>query len=59
MSLQRGEHGVVVTVYMSRKQRDALRALSAATRVPVSAYIRDGVDAVVSRAKDPDPDPEE
>ena len=45
------------TVYLTREQRDELKALSEATRVPVAVYIRDGIAMVLAahaeRANDP------
>jgi hypothetical protein len=36
-----------MTVYLTQEQYEALRTLSGSTRVPVSVYIRDGIDLVL------------
>ena len=51
------EAKISTTVYLTREQRDELKALSEATRVPVAVYIRDGIAMVLAahaeRANDP------
>ncbi len=42
---------VVVSVYLDPEQKTALDKLSKTTRVPVAAYLREGVDLVLSRYK--------
>lgn len=37
------------TVYLAPEQLDALKRLSARTRVPIAEYIREGVDLVLDR----------
>lgn len=37
----------LVTVYLDPSQDERLRALHAVTRVPMSVYIRDGIDMVL------------
>ncbi len=37
------------TVYLTKPQDMALKALSKRTRVPVSEYIREGIDMVCAR----------
>lgn len=37
----------LVTVYLTRSQDERLRALHAMTRVPMSVYIRDGIDMIL------------
>ena len=37
------------TVYLEERQYEELRRLSAATRVPQAALIRDGVDAAIEK----------
>lgn len=41
------ERMVSTTIYVEREQMAALRRLSYLTRVPLSVYIRDGIDAVL------------
>lgn len=38
---------ISMTVYLTQEQYEALRTLSGSTRVPVSVYIRDGIDLVL------------
>lgn len=40
---------VAITVYMTQLQALRLQVLSRATRVPLSVYIRDGIDKVLER----------
>ena len=42
-----GRRKLHFTVFLSSEQRRALRFLSAATRVPMSIYIREGIDMVI------------
>jgi hypothetical protein len=42
---------VSTTVYLNADQVEALRALSARTRVPVAEYVREGVQAVLEAAR--------
>lgn len=39
---------VATTVYLTVDQRDKLRTLAETTRVPISEYIRQGVDMVLA-----------
>jgi len=40
---------VFTGVYFDRPQHDALRALSASTRVPLAAYLREAVDMLLAK----------
>ena len=40
---------VCTTIYLEAEQVAALKRLKARTRVPVSAYIREGIDEVLRR----------
>ena len=42
------EAKISTTVYLTREQRDELKRLSEATRVPVAVYIRDGVKMLLA-----------
>jgi hypothetical protein len=42
-----------ISVYVEDHQQDALRALSAATRVPQQVYIREGLDLVLAKYASP------
>lgn len=39
----------LITVYLTLEQDECLRALHAATRVPMSVYIRDGIDLILKQ----------
>jgi len=40
---------ISTTIYITQDQHDALKAISEQTRVPVSVYIREGIDLVIER----------
>lgn len=40
---------ISTTIYITEEQDQMLKELSQRTKVPVSVYIREGVDAVLSR----------
>lgn len=40
---------VFMSTYLTQEQLEKLRALSAATKVPVAVYIREGIDLVLER----------
>jgi predicted DNA-binding protein len=40
---------ISTTLYLTLRQRDLLAALSKATRVPQSEYVREGIDAVIKQ----------
>jgi len=43
---------VSTTIYITEEQDQKLRELSKRTKVPVAAYIRDGIDAILEHYKD-------
>lgn len=43
---------VSTTVYITAEQNELLKQLSQKTRVPVAAYIREGIDMVIERHKE-------
>lgn len=40
---------VLTSIYLTSEQIERLRLLSVRTRVPVSSYIREGIDLVLAR----------
>jgi len=42
---------ISTTIYMSQEQELKLKELSKRTKVPVSVYIRDGIDMILSDNK--------
>ena len=42
---------ISTTVYITEEQDQQLKELSRRTKVPVSVYIREGIDAVLDRYK--------
>jgi predicted DNA-binding protein len=47
MGQQKGR--ISTNVYLNPEELDRLRALSERTRVPMSAYIREGIDIVLKK----------
>jgi predicted DNA-binding protein len=43
---------VSTTVYITREQDEALKRLSAHTKVPVAEYIRQGIEMVLAKLED-------
>jgi predicted DNA-binding protein len=43
---------VSTTVYITSEQSEKLKQLNERTKVPVAAYIREGIDLVLERYKD-------
>ena len=44
---------VSTTIYLDTEQLAALKRLKARTRIPVSAYIREGIDEMLQRYGEP------
>ena len=42
---------ISTTIYITEKQNAELKALSKKTRVPISVYIRDGIDLILKNSK--------
>lgn len=47
-----GRKKISTTIYITEEQEEGLKELSRRTKVPVSVYIREGIDAVLSKYKD-------
>jgi predicted DNA-binding protein len=47
--MARSSKKVITTIYLNPDQKEKLRRLSAKTRVPISEFIREGVDHVLKR----------
>jgi predicted DNA-binding protein len=47
--MARSSKKVITTIYLNPDQKEKLRRLSAKTRVPISGFIREGVDHVLKR----------
>ena len=43
---------ISTTVYITEEQDQRLKELSGRTKVPVSVYMREGIDLVIDRYKD-------
>lgn len=43
---------ISTTIYITPEQNEALKQLSAKTKVPVAEYIRQGIDLVLDRYKE-------
>jgi Ribbon-helix-helix protein, copG family. len=43
---------ISTTVYITREQNERLKLLNQKTKVPVSEYIREGIDLVLDKHKD-------
>ncbi|MBN2529879.1 MAG: ribbon-helix-helix domain-containing protein [Deltaproteobacteria bacterium] len=43
---------ISTTIYITEEQDEGLKELSKRTKVPVSVYIREGIDAVLNQYKD-------
>ena len=43
---------ISTTIYITEEQDEALKELSKRTKVPVSVYIREGIDAILNQYKD-------
>lgn len=43
---------ISTTVYITQEQNEKLKALHEKTKVPVSEYIREGIDLVLEKHKD-------
>jgi len=44
-----GRRKISTTVYITPRQNEQLKLLSARTKVPVAEYIREGIDSVLER----------
>ncbi|MCP4675855.1 MAG: ribbon-helix-helix domain-containing protein [Deltaproteobacteria bacterium] len=47
-----GRKKISTTIYITEKQDRRLKELNRRTKVPVSVYIREGIDLVLDRYKD-------
>ncbi len=47
-----GRKKISTTIYITEEQDRRLKELSRRTKVPVSVYIREGIDLVLDRYKD-------
>ena len=44
-----GRKKISTTIYITEEQDEGLKELSRRTKVPVSVYIREGIDAVLNK----------
>ena len=47
-----GRKKISTTIYITEEQDEELKELSRRTKVPVSVYIREGIDAVLGKYRD-------
>lgn len=47
-----GRKKISTTIYITDEQDEGLKELSRRTKVPVSVYIREGIDAVLNKYRD-------
>jgi hypothetical protein len=43
---------VITTIYLTAEQKEKLKQLSVKTKIPISEYIREGIDMVLEKNKD-------
>jgi len=43
---------LITTIYLTEEQKEKLKQLSLKTKIPVSEYIREGIDMVLEKNKD-------
>jgi hypothetical protein len=43
---------VITTIYLTAEQKEKLKQLSLKTKIPISEYIREGIDMVLEKNKD-------
>lgn len=43
---------LITTIYLTPEQKEKLKHLSLKTKVPISEYIREGIDLVLEKNKD-------
>jgi predicted DNA-binding protein len=51
-SINMARKKISTTVYITEEQDQRLKELSGRTKVPVSVYMREGIDLVIDRYKD-------
>ena len=47
-----GEKKISTTIYITKEQDSRLKELNSRTKVPVSVYIREGIDLVLERYRE-------
>lgn len=47
-----GRKKISTTIYLEAEQLDALKALSAKTKVPMAEYVRQALDLIIEKNKD-------
>jgi len=52
MNEETNKKKISTTVYITEEQDNSLKELSKRTKVPVSVYIREGIDGVINHYKD-------